>query len=267
MGLCINNSKIKKIIDVSLYTKDIQKKKEKTINKREKKLLDSSLKAKRSKSYFSFCLVTKMSKRKFFKRNSVPKRFNKMMTLTKKVNKMARNLKPEMKSRTISFSSGTVSNTGSVQQLDLIPAGSDATDRTGISVRVKGIGFHATIFAASTVIDINKLRVIVFVDKQQEKDAKSDIATVLQETNPLSYINQVRRPRFRILYDNLIVLDLTNKFSRKIIWWKKLDFIQTYNGPAGTDMEKNNIFLLLLSNEPTNKPTFQFTSRIIYTDV
>ncbi len=204
-----------------------------------------------------------MGKTRRFKK----KRIGMAKLALKKVNKLARILKPEMKSRTISFSSGTVSNTGSVQQLDLIPSGSDATDRSGISVRIMGIGLHATVFGASTIIDVNKLRVIVFVDKQQQNDAKSDIATVLQETNPLSYFNQVRRPRFRILLDRLFVLDSLTRFSSRLIWWKKLNLIQTYNGPLGTDMEKNNIFLLLLSNEPTNQPTFQFTSRIVYTDV
>ncbi len=171
----------------------------------------------------------------------------------------------EVKSRTIATNLLSPNTAGAIQQLDLIPLGNDATDRSGTQVTITGIGLHAQI-AKHLTPDYIILRVIVYIDKRQEIDAKSTPSAFLQEVHPLSYINQLRRRRYQILLDKMVTLDKVNKGSEMLRWWKKLNITQRYNGNLGTDIESNGIFMLTMSDQGTNFPTFHFTSRIVYTD-
>ncbi len=212
--------------------------------------------------YLFFESLLAMSKRR-------KKRKNNKITVTtvnKKVNKLARTLKPEMHVRTISVNSATISNTGLIQQLDLIPEGDNINTRTGLKVRIKGIGIHGHLARSATTNNVTAVRIMIFVDLRQEIDAKTTPAVLLQETHPLSYLNQARTDRFRILFNRFFILHEQSPVKR-VIWWKRLDFQQSYNGTLGTDVEMKNIWMLTLADQASLLPTWVFGSRIVFTDV
>ena len=182
----------------------------------------------------------------------------------KKVNKLARIVKPEIKYKLLLVNTITPTTTGNVQQMDLIAIGTGQNSRVGLSINMVGIGIRGqwkfnTAGATSQVV-----RMIVYVDKQQGVDSKATPTSILEQVSPYSYLNQIRRKRFRVLLDKMIVLDNISKFTRIIRWWKKLNFESRYNGSASTDIDKNGIFMLTISSQATNSPSFEFTSLIVY---
>ncbi len=184
----------------------------------------------------------------------------------KKVNKLARTLKPEMKSKDVPENSVTVLAAGDVINLSNIAEGPGESSRIGLKIRVKGIGIHGS-WRTNLIPTQTSMRLIVYVDMRNVVDAKSTPANILEELTPFSYINHRRVKKFRILVDRFLTLNINDHQTSAFRWWKKLDFVQGYNGILATDIESKGLNLLLISSEATNGPIFTFSARMIYTDV
>ncbi len=157
------------------------------------------------------------------------------------------------------------SNAGEVQQITFIAQGNTVVTRVGKSVTVKqlNLGFYITKHATPNV---TALRILVFIDSQQEIDAKSSVTAVLDTASVLSPLNRFRIKRYKILFDRLYALE-TNHESFLVRKSIKLDFAMIFNGAASTDLDKNGLFMLAISDEATNKPTVVMYHRTYFTDM
>jgi len=204
-----------------------------------------------------------MGKRKFRRRRTGRVTVKKV---NKKVNRLARRLKPEMKSKDVLVNAVNVNSSGTVINLSNIAQGDGESSRTGLLIRVMGIGIHGS-WRTNLTPTQTSMRLIVYVDMRNVVDAKSTPANILEELTPFSYINHRRIKKFKILVDRFLTLNNLDHTTSAFRWWKKVEFVQGYNGTLSTDIESKGLNMLLISTEGTNVPIFTFSSRIIYTDV
>lgn len=163
------------------------------------------------------------------------------------------------------------STTGSVTHLTQIASGDTDQARDGNSVKCQSVwlkGHLARSASASTTI----VRMIVFCDKQQGSDAAAGVTDVLDPSigsgaevymNPL---NNETVGRFQILSDKTIRLDDATGTLKMFQTYFKYNRHVRWNGTAAGDIQKNGLFLLLVSNESTNTPTINGNFRVTYTD-
>lgn len=159
----------------------------------------------------------------------------------------------------------SVDSSGVVKPLHQLAQGDQEFNRSGIKVTAKGVGFHAVIVghasAASTIF-----RIMIVVDKRQIMDAAPTISAILQENKPLSYIRGTHLDRWRVLYDKMFVLDNIGNRTAIIRFWKKLNLNIHFNGTGSGDIERNGVYYVILSDQPTNTPTYTSTELITWTD-
>ncbi len=203
-----------------------------------------------------------MSKRfRVFKRK-------KTMGTAKKALKMVRKLKREtrleLKTKTLNVTT-LFNNSGLIQDIPRIAEGVGFSGRTGIQIRLIDLEFKAWFFR-NAVANTTFVRFMVFVDRRQESDSKTGVTNVLELADPTSPINNLNRKRYRVLRDRFFVL-IANRDASVMSMRIKLGFVQGYNGSATTDIEKNGVYLLILSNQATNQPTIHYSARLRYTDV
>ena len=152
--------------------------------------------------------------------------------------------------------SGTssVNNTGTIIHLSALAQGDGPDARTGNSILLRniflrlGITQHAS--ATSTYY-----RIILFHDKQQVSDTPPTVSQLLESSSTLSPLEQDSFGRFKIIQNWFFTTDNTKATTRVIEKYYKVYKHLRYNGTAATDIQKNGLYLMLLSDQPTNTPT------------
>ncbi len=209
-----------------------------------------------------------MSNRFRKRRRFAPKTMEaKMKALSRKVTMVARQSKPELKTDYIAAHTITPNDSGEIEQLSLVAQGASQSQRTGLDIMAQEIHLRGSWIS---IIASVHCRVIMFVDTRQEIDSKSTVAEVLEEVNTFSAMNTVRGKRYRVLFDSFFHLfapSLSVGPQIKIFnVKKKLNFRISFNGTLATDVEKNNIWLLTISDQATNTGNFRFSVLFSYTD-
>lgn len=161
--------------------------------------------------------------------------------------------------------SGTaISSTGHITNLTPISVGDNNSNRTGNSVLSKYL-FGRMEFGKSSSASQTFIRIIIFCDQQQVADTAPAVADVLSSASTLSPLNSFQVGRFKILKDMVIRLDSNNTtYNEKINI--KLPFHTKFNGTSGTDVQKNGVYILAISNEATNTPSYSYNLRYSFYD-
>ncbi len=207
----------------------------------------------------------------FRKRKNGFKKFNKLSSMLiakkalRKVNKLVRSV--EWKSKDSGIVTASIDTVGTVTQQVTIAQGDGESARDGLNITVQKLNFNISVLKNGSATD-TRVRCIIYVDKRQESDAKQSPAEVLETSTTLSHLNHTRVKRYRILKDRIFNLR-TNMISIVARWSFrfKTGLKQRYNGALVTDIEQNGIYILLLSNEGTNQPSFSYNARMYYTDL
>ncbi len=162
--------------------------------------------------------------------------------------------------------SGNTSVSGAIVGLTSpIVQGTDTGQRTGLKVVLKkmSVYFQATINASATS---DRVRFIVFADTENQ-NALPNVTDVLASASVASFLNIANEQsnRFKILCDKVIQLNTAGSAGSYV----KID-IPVRNWPVhyagNTGYGRNNVFLLEISDTPTNLATFAMTSETRYTD-
>lgn len=164
--------------------------------------------------------------------------------------------------------SQAIGTTATIVHLTGIAQGDTASGRTGNSILMKymSLKFFLTINASATA---SLVRIVIFVDKQQVSDTSASTTDILQSNSTVAFLNNSQAGRFMILKDYFVALDSAGKPSRTMKWFKSFagkDFHVKYNGAAGTDIQQNGIYILMLSSEATNTPTLTYNIRVAWHD-
>lgn len=186
--------------------------------------------------------------------------------LYRQVRALAELINVERKVAESSFS-GSVNTSGNLVLLNGLTLGDTKYTRDGQSIKMNSIlmRWTASLNASATR---TTMRVIIFVDKQANAAAPT-IANVLDSVSTYSPMNLDYGSRFRIMYDRFLTLDDVNTAFRHGKVFKKLNFhckYDTSNNGDITDITTNSVYLLLLSNEPTNTPSFAMDCRMRFID-
>lgn len=161
-----------------------------------------------------------------------------------------------------------VTTTGSIVALGEISGGDDASNRDGNKVLAKYITFKylasSNASAATTF-----LRVMMIVDTQNQGSAPS-LSDILQVTtansNIVSPINVDNTQRFTVLFDDHLNFSNTGSQSYDRKHYNKLNFHMTWTSTAGSAINKNAIFLVLVSTQGVNSPSITYSSRLAFYD-
>lgn len=166
------------------------------------------------------------------------------------------------------LTSTALTDAGFVQNMALIAQGDTAGLRDGNSIKTQWftIQGHFEIHASAVNTSV---RMIVFLDNQTVADTTPTVGTVLDgDVVSFTYapLNSDTVGRFTKLYDKVIVLDVVKAPRRTFKVNLKLKKHLRFNGTAGTDIQKNGIFVLFVADEVTNDPTMEWFARLGYTD-
>lgn len=162
----------------------------------------------------------------------------------------------EQKKR-ITTNSITPTASGSILNLCQIAQGDDEDNRTGNRVLLHSIYFKAvaTIHASATDTYV---RVIFFVDKQNDGSAPT-VADVLELASVLGFLNPDNTERFGIIKDD--VYHLSQDQGKSGTYMKQYidcNFHVDFDGTAEGDTNTNCVYMLVISTEATNTPTFTY---------
>lgn len=163
---------------------------------------------------------------------------------------------------------------GSAQNV-ILPIHKIGTDdtvsgRTGNSVLAKSLTLNGYMYINSSVVSNTRVMIALVLDKQQISDTSPTIGTIFQDaTSAHTLLNRDNLGRFSILMRKQYVLTPATGGGRDAInlsFFKRLGFHFRYNGTADTDIQKNGLYLVIVTSENTNYPTVVFKSRLNYHD-
>jgi len=133
----------------------------------------------------------------------------------------------------------------------------------------KGIRFICPDDAAVEAIGF---RIAIVQDMQQVGDTDATIAQIFGGGTPIdTFLNVDSLGRFKILYmskfiSNNMVDSTTATMSPVVEWSTECDIPVRYNGTAGTDIQKNGIFFVTLSNDAADTIDTSGTCRLGFID-
>lgn len=163
--------------------------------------------------------------------------------------------------------SGSIDYNGAINLITNIPQGSDVGNRDGNSILVRSLNFKQ-VWRMTGTTDTN-VRTIIFLDTSNTGSAPT-VTDVLQYvgsvTAPLSPLQVDHLTRYKILRDFKYILSTNDKSSREIAQYIKLYFHEKFTGPNATDIYKNAVYVLNISDKIASLPTVEAYHRLGYYD-
>lgn len=167
----------------------------------------------------------------------------------------------------------TMTEASAIANLAQIQQGVGLVQRVGQQITAKRLTGRYWIKASTSN---SVARVIIVQYKKQSSSSTPSLAKILENYSagtgsvwsPYSFTNQFNE-NFRMLYDKFHVVNAASDagVAREISI--PLNFKIAYNGAATTDIEKNGIYMFMLSNETVASglgPQISYGMRLAYTD-
>lgn len=157
---------------------------------------------------------------------------------------------------------------GAITLLSGIATGDDDGARTGNSILARSLylNFSSTINASATT---TLVRLIVFMDKMNTGTAPT-VADILSTPGngyaPLCPLNVDHTSRYKVLMDKKLTLSINGSRIARTIKYVPLMTHIKYTGVNATDVYKNNIYVLYITDQLANTPLVNLCSRLGYHD-
>lgn len=156
--------------------------------------------------------------------------------------------------------------TGAIYSMNSCAEGDGSGNRNGLSLRMKSL-YLKVYFQMHASATASAIRWCVVLDKSPN----SNIATysdIFESNSIVSQTNNKTNHRFRVLSDNLLTMSGSGEENGSRNVYKQLNHVVKYSSGGGTDgdLEKNQILLCIVSNEATNTPSFNYSSRVRFID-
>lgn len=159
-----------------------------------------------------------------------------------------------------------ITDAGTYQkQLTAVAQGDGDSARTGNSIYVRSLNIRGQIIFNSSGTNPQFLRLMVVIDRQQIADSAVSTTTVLAGGYN-SHLNSLNVGRFTILHSRTYALDDNDRLVTNFVINLPMRLHVRYNGTANTDIQRNGIWIVAVSSEPTNGPKLVFDSRLSYHD-
>jgi len=156
---------------------------------------------------------------------------------------------------------------GSIYYMNPIQVGTSYNERVANKVLLGMLSLRYTVKASTTLIGstVAVVRVLILKDNRQI-DSTSPLSTdVLSASLPNSSFNYVNLSRFTILYDKYHQVDTYNP-CKQVLFERRLNISSKYSSNALGSINMNGLYMLLVTDNSTNAPTFDYSSRILYED-
>lgn len=166
--------------------------------------------------------------------------------------------------------------------INLLPQGADAFERIGLKATIVSIHFRFLQFCLSNnVIDAtgDAHRIIVYLDRQANGAAATP-AQILEAPVSISSFNNLENSnRFHILMDKtssfgsmaggISAAQATNPTFKVLKWNKRCRIPIRFGGATGalTEIQSNNIGVLIVSANAATSCNIRYTARIRFTDM
>lgn len=190
--------------------------------------------------------------------------------------KLTRGIAPERKFFDTALSFLNVADTvGAVNHITAIEQGDLVSNRTANKIRIKALYVQVRVSTASIDALVEGFaRFYVVQDLQQVADTNPTATQILNATNTPqnTLMNVSTQGRFRILYTfplmDLTMIRSTNAIQSSVQFYRKfgLDIPLVFNGTAGTDIQKNGIYVVVVVNDTSDVADFDGISRVTYVD-
>lgn len=170
--------------------------------------------------------------------------------------------------KTLDFTgSATVINTAQSLHFTACAQGTTQSQRVGNSIFVTGIALNYYWVSHPTPAQ-TMARFVVYYDTQTVGDSTSRTWTeVMDNASILAMVNRgSQRNRFKILHDKVVALSPATNYAETHKVYIKFNKTVEFNGTGSGDIQKNGIYGILLSTEPTNGAGFVYYSRLYYND-
>lgn len=172
----------------------------------------------------------------------------------------------EMKHYIVSATANPDNSTGTVVNLVATAQGdSDVGDREGNSILLRNILIRLAITQNVTATS-TFYRIMLVQDTQQIGDTAPTVGNVLNSASTTSSLNTGTAGRFKILKNWFFSTDDFKSNTRNVEYFKDLRLHIRYNGSAASDIQKNGIYLMMLTDQPTNTPSIAYNCKIGYHD-
>lgn len=159
-----------------------------------------------------------------------------------------------------------VNSSGDLLNLCGIVQGTDYNQRLGNEVIVKSIDVRANHQQHANAVNTT-IRYMLVQDRQTVADAAGfTTLDILSTTSVNSFLNRLTIGRFKVLFDRTFQMSDSGNNGGYLKEHVDCFIPVRWNGTAATDIQRNNIALLRISDEATNTPTSNATIRLRYTD-
>ena len=159
----------------------------------------------------------------------------------------------EMKYDDLTITDQVVTSAGIVNHLTSIAEGDASLNRTGLKITPTSLYGRFLFKADPAGFQNQAVRMMVVIDKQQVTDSTPSAADVLDgAVQVVSPLDRLFRNRFHVLYDKAwtMVSGANSQMVHKEFYLKIPKWCHTwYNGENATDIQKNGIYLLYLTQE------------------
>lgn len=157
------------------------------------------------------------------------------------------------------------SSTGTILSLNQLGQGDGNGQRTGLSVFMRRINAHFTVVNNSTAGQVFH-RWILFIDNQQIGDTAPAVTDVLETSDVRSSLNPNTSGRFTILKNWEFYTSQLSSDCKNVKYFKDLRHHIRFNGVNTGDVQRGGIYMIFLSNQPTNTPTVSYNIKTSYHD-
>lgn len=164
-----------------------------------------------------------------------------------------------------STGSTTTPNTGTITLLNGMAQNDTSSGRTGNSILMRNIFLRLGFIQNGSTT--TTYRVLLVLDKQQIGDTLPTVSDILESVNPYSPLATASAGRFKVMKNWFFTTDDSKSRSKLIEYYKDVRFHTRYNGVANSDIQKNGLYLITLSDQaPASAPTFSYTWKVGYHD-
>lgn len=182
---------------------------------------------------------------------------------------LARKIQRSQEKKALDFTGGafTVGTTAVAGHLSIVGQGTAQNQRIGNSVYASAFAVNYYMYRHPTSVTVHMRFVIVMDSQTQGDDTSLAWTEVFDNASILAMKNRgSQRNRFTILYDKIHQMSASDiGFVHQKIFIKLNKTIE-WNGSQSSDIQKNGIYLLALSDDDTNKPAMDYYFRLYFTD-
>lgn len=162
-------------------------------------------------------------------------------------------------------SSANPDTSGTIIPLTSIAVGDTDATRTGNAIYVRSVLCNMVVQIHASATNTT-YRYMIIRDKQQAEDTSPSIGSVLDTVGVHTPLNSATVGRFDILKDMTYNINTVGTPTRIHKVYLPMRSHVRYNNTASTDITKNGLYLILISNEATNVPSVTYFVRVSYHD-